>query len=319
MVTGASTADVAIVLVDARQGVIEQTRRHASIASLLRVRHVVVAVNKMDLVGWDEEVFDRIVRRLRVRARVGLGGVDVRLPLSALHGDNVVEPLGSDRLVRRAAAARAPRDRRAGRRARRGGSLRLPVQLVLRDRERVRGYAGPVAGGAVRPGDEVVVLPAGERATVAAVRMLDGELDEAVAPLSVSVTLTARSTWAAATCSPRRGPAAGDPPARGRGLLAGRGAAAAGARLLLKHRTVTVPAVVDAIDDRLDLETLDAVPAPVELALNDIGRVRLRMARPLAVDSYAATADRRVHPRRRGDERHGRRGHGGSGAYSCGG
>src|SRR3954451_3050 len=162
MVTGASTADVAIVLVDARKGVIEQTRRHASIASLLRVPHLVVAVNKMDLVDWDEEVFDRIVREFAgVRERLP-GVADVTfLPLSALHGDNVVQRSGATPwydgppLLEHLETVELSAEH-AG-----GGSLRLPVQLVLRDRAtEFRGYAGQVAGGAVRPGDEVVVLPA---------------------------------------------------------------------------------------------------------------------------------------------------------------
>ena len=289
MVTGASTADVAIVLVDARKGVIEQTRRHASIASLLRVPHLVVAVNKMDLVGWDEEVFDRIVREFAgVRERLP-GVADVTfLPLSALHGDNVVDrsaatpwydgpPLLEHLETVELAAEHAG-----------GGSLRLPVQLVLRDHgSEFRGYAGQVAGGAVRPGDEVVVLPAGTRTTVASVRMLDEELDEAVAPLSVTVTLTDDvDVGRGDLLAPPE-----DPPQVTRQLEAelcwmAEAPLRPRARLLLKHTTVTVPVVVDAIEARLDLETLDAEPAPVELALNDLGRVRLRTARPLAIDSY---------------------------------
>jgi sulfate adenylyltransferase large subunit len=289
MVTGASTADVAIVLVDARKGVIEQTRRHASIASLLRVPHLVVAVNKMDLVDWDEEVFDRIVREFAgVRERLP-GVADVTfLPLSALHGDNVVQRSGATPwydgppLLEHLETVELSAEH-AG-----GGSLRLPVQLVLRDRAtEFRGYAGQVAGGAVRPGDEVVVLPAGSRTTVASVRMLDDELAEAVAPLSVTVTLTddvdvGRGDLLAPPDDPpqvtRRLEAElcwmADAPLRPR------------ARLLLKHTTVTVPVVVDALEARLDLETLDAEPGPAELVLNDLGRVRLRTARPLAVDSY---------------------------------
>jgi bifunctional enzyme CysN/CysC len=291
MVTGASTADVAIVLVDARKGVIEQTRRHASIASLLRVPHLVVAVNKMDLVDWDEDVFDRIVREFAgVRERLP-GVADVTfLPLSALHGDNVVERSAATPwydgppLLEHLESVELSAEH-AG-----GGSLRLPVQLVLRGRvgsDELRGYAGQVAGGAVRPGDEVVVLPAGTRTTVASVRMLDDELAEAVAPLSVTVTLTddvdvGRGDLLAPP---------DDPPQVTRQLEAelcwmAEAPLRPRARLLLKHTTVTVPVVVDALEARLDLETLGAEPGPAELALNDLGRVRLRTARPLAVDSY---------------------------------
>ena len=141
MVTGASTAEVAIVLVDARHGVVEQTRRHAAVAGLLRVGHVVLAVNKMDLVGWSEEVFDRIVADFDCFAsKIGLGAV-TPLPLSALHGDNVVAPSERLALVRRAAAARAPRDASSCP-PRRPRDFRLPVQWVLRGEERA--YAGRV-------------------------------------------------------------------------------------------------------------------------------------------------------------------------------
>src|SRR4051812_3505219 len=290
MVTGASTADLAIVLVDARKGVIEQTRRHASIASLLRVPHLVVAVNKMDLVDWSEARFDEIVREFcAVRGR--LPGVrDVTfLPISALHGDNVVDrsdaapwyagPALLEHLESVDLAAE-----HAG-----GGALRLPVQLVVRHApDDFRGYAGQIAGGAVHPGDEVVVLPAGTRATIDRVTTYDGDLDEAVAPLSVTVTL-------AEDVDVGRGDMLAppsDPPRVTRELEAdlcwmAEAPLRPRARVLLKHTTATVPAVVDDLVARLDVETLDEVPAPAELVLNDLGRVRVRTQRPLAVDPYA--------------------------------
>src|SRR3954462_1565262 len=180
MVTGASTAEAAIVLVDARKGVVEQTRRHAAVAALLGVGHVVLAVNKMDLVDWREDVFDRIVADFDCfAAQVGLGAV-TPLPISALHGDNVVEP--SERLgwyagpplLEHLATLELP--------AGAPGELRFPVQWVLRDTAGGgRAYAGRVAGGELRPGAEVVALPAGLRARVTAVETLDGPLDPAAA------------------------------------------------------------------------------------------------------------------------------------------
>jgi len=292
MITGASTADVAIVLVDARHGVVEQTRRHASIASLLRVPHLVVAVNKMDLVDWSEDVFDHIVRDFwGFRNRLP-GVADVRfLPLSALHGDNVVSrsdaapwyagpPLLEHlETVELSAEHAGVPDR----------PLRFPVQLVLRDQgSDFRGYAGQIAGGSLQPGDAVVVLPAGTPATVASVETVDGPLDDAPAPLSVTVRLeedvdVARgdllATPAAAPVVTRELEAdvcwMADAPLR------------PGARLLLKHTTSTVRAIVDGVHARLDVETLAEVAAPDGLHLNDLGHIRVRTSRPLAVDPYA--------------------------------
>ena len=162
MVTGASTAEVAIVLVDARHGVVEQTRRHAAVAGLLRVGHVVLAVNKMDLVDWSEEVFDRIVADFDCFAsKVGLGAV-TPLPMSALHGDNVVE--SSERLSWYAGPPLLEHLETVELPVGEPGELRFPVQWVLRGEERA--YAGRVAGGELRPGAEIVALPSGERARV---------------------------------------------------------------------------------------------------------------------------------------------------------
>jgi sulfate adenylyltransferase large subunit len=292
MVTGASTADLAIVLVDARKGVVEQTRRHASIASLLRVPHLVVAVNKMDLVDWSEETFDRIVREFAA-VRDRLRGVKevTFLPISALHGDNVVDrspasPWYEGPPLLEHLETVDPAAEHAGGE---GFPLRFPVQLVLRDQDAdFRGYAGQLAGGCVRPGDEVVVLPAGTRATVASVETFDGPLDEADAPLSVTVRLSedvdvGRGDLLAAPAGA---------PAVTREIEAdvcwmAEAPLRPGARLLLKHTTATVRAVVDAVEARLDLESLAEVPAPGGLELNDLGHVRVRTSRPMAVDPYA--------------------------------
>jgi sulfate adenylyltransferase subunit 1 len=284
MVTGASTAEVAIVLVDARQGVVEQTRRHAAVAGLLRVGHVVLAVNKMDLVDWSEEVFDRIVADFDCFAsQVGLGAV-TPLPLSALHGDNVVEP--SERLAWYAGPpllehletlelpVEAPAD------------FRLPVQWVLRGGDG-RAYAGRLGSGELRPGDDVVALPSGASAQIVAVETFDGPLEVALAGQSVSVRLDRELDLS-------RGDVLSSvpPPAVTRAFEAdvcwlSERSLAAGQRLALKHGTRTVRAVVDEVVDRLDLAAAERVGA-ADLSLNDIGRVRVRVSSPLPAEPYAA-------------------------------
>jgi sulfate adenylyltransferase large subunit len=288
MVTGASTADVAIVLVDARHGVVEQTKRHAFIASLLGIPHVVVAVNKMDLVEYSEERFDEIVRDFCALG-AALSATDIAyIPISALVGDNVVdrsENMGwyaGKPLLEHLEGIDPADDRNLD-------DLRFPVQLVIRSEGNdYRGYAGQVASGVVRPGDRVKVLPSGVESVVAAVETLDGPLEEAFPPQSVTVRLqddvdVSRGdvlVSASGAPEPRREIEAdvcwfADRPLR------------AGSRYLLKHLTHTAEAVVDQILDVVDVHTLDRVEAPSELGLNDIGRVRIRTRRPLLADPYA--------------------------------
>jgi sulfate adenylyltransferase large subunit len=288
MVTGASTADVAIVLVDARHGVVEQTKRHAFIASLLGIPHLVVAVNKMDLVEYSEERFDEIVRDF-CAFRGQLASRDIAyIPISALQGDNVVEPsasmpwYGGEPLLRHLEAIDPADDRNLE-------DLRFPVQLVIRSEGNdFRGYAGQVASGVIRPGDRVRVLPSGVESTVASIDTLDGELEQAFPPQSVTVRLAddvdaSRGdvlVHVDAAPEPQREIEAdvswfADKPLR------------PGSRYLLKHLTQTVDAVVDAIVDQVDIHTLQRGPAPAELGLNDIGRVRLRVRRPLVTDPYS--------------------------------
>jgi sulfate adenylyltransferase large subunit len=291
MVTGASTADLAIILVDARHGVVEQTRRHAVIASLLGIRRLVVAVNKMDLVAWDEAVFDGIVREFSAfGARLPAAEVTY-IPLSALLGDNVAgrsEHLpwyDGPSLLEHLETAPVAQDRNLD-------DLRFPVQWVIRPGADIdvdfRGYAGQVASGVVAPGDRVAVLPSGRETTVAAVETADGPLEEAFAGMSVTVRLAddvdvSRGdvlVHADGRPEPVRELDAdvcwmADAPLRPRG------------RYLLKHLTQTVPALVDAIVDRVDVTSLDREAAPAELALNDIGHVRLRVRTPLVADPYA--------------------------------
>jgi sulfate adenylyltransferase large subunit len=285
MVTGASTADLALLLVDARAGLTEQSRRHATIAALLRIKHVIVAVNKMDLVEYSEEVFDDAVRQvLELAASVGLEGVEF-IPISALRGDNVVEL--SERmpwydgppLLERLESVPVEPPAVHG--------ARLPVQLVIRGDGGARWAAGRLAAGALRPGDEVVVLPSGTRTRVAEVRDADGTAEQIETGLSVSVRLEdevdlARGELIAAVedaPEPTRELSAticwlGDKPARERD------------RFLLKHGTRTVPARLDGVDGRIDFETLDW-PAADELTLNDIAHVRLRLGGDIAPDPYA--------------------------------
>jgi bifunctional enzyme CysN/CysC len=288
MVTGASTADLAIVLVDARGGVVEQTKRHAFIAALLGIPHIVLAVNKMDLVGYDERVFDGIVTDFSAFAhRLGLRDVAF-IPMSALHGDNVVDRSEAMAwyaglpLLEHLETVQIAADRNLD-------ELRFPVQYVIRDHASAyRGYAGRIASGVVRPGDEVIVLPGGHATTVAAIDTFDGPLDEAVPPLSVTLRLADDLDVSRGDliCGPGDRPSLereltadvcwmADAPLRPRG------------RYLIKHAAHTVAAIADELVDRVDVHTLDREAAPAELALNDIGRVRLRTARPVAFDPYA--------------------------------
>ncbi|HYM59129.1 MAG TPA: GTP-binding protein [Solirubrobacteraceae bacterium] len=289
MVTGASTAELALILIDARQGMTEQSRRHAAIARLLGVGQVTVCVNKMDLVDWSEDAFDGVVRDfLDWSARLDLHGVTF-IPICALHGDNVVQRsgrmawYGGEPLL--AHLETVPRAQSLAERP-----VRLPVQWVIRphptERPDERLYAGQIAGGTLRPGDEVVVLPSGARSRIARIDGADGEQREARAPMSVAVALAddldaGRGDLLAAPEAP---------PVAVRELSAtvcwlGEQPARPGARYLLKHTTRTVPARLEAIEHRLDVQTLERSPADA-LALNDIARVLLRTGAELLVDPY---------------------------------
>ena len=280
MVTGASTAHVALVLIDARHGVVEQTRRHLFVAKLLGVPHTVVCINKMDLVAWSQETFDRISAEVRA-----LTAVDTIIPLSALRGDNVVER--SDQipwydgppLLELLEGIEVDDEPDAV-------GLRLPVQYVIRDGD-VRHYAGRLAGGSVSAGDEVVVLPAGRRTTIETVDTFDGPLTDAHGPLSLRVTLADHLDVSRGDLIVRPG----EEPAVSREVTAticwmADAPLRPGARLVLKHTTNSVRAIVDSVDDRIDVATLQHIPGSAELALNDIGTVRLRTSAPVLVDPY---------------------------------
>jgi bifunctional enzyme CysN/CysC/sulfate adenylyltransferase subunit 1 len=290
MVTGASTAEVAVILVDARKGVIEQTRRHSYIASMLAIPHVTFAVNKMDLVDFSAETFAEIETALR-RLADRLGLHDVRLiPISALRGDNVVDRTEAmpwyegPTLLEHLETVEIAGDRNLEDR-------RFPVQWVVRpmadEFHDYRGYAGQVAGGVWRPGDDVVVLPSGLRSRVAAVETLDGPLESAAPPQSVTIRLeddvdVSRGDLLA---DPER------PPAVARLLTAhlcwmSERPLEPRARLAVKHTTRSSRAVVDELVSVVDMDTLEDRPAPERLELNDLAVVRLRLAEPLVVDTY---------------------------------
>jgi sulfate adenylyltransferase large subunit len=289
MVTGASTADLSIVLVDARKGVSVQTRRHAYIASLLRIPHVLVCVNKMDLVGYDEAVFDRIVDELTDwSARLDLADVAF-IPISALHGDNVVERStemswydGAPVLYHLERVVIAP-DRNLA-------DVRFPVQWVTRpmseEHHDYRGYAGQVAGGVLRPGAEVVVLPSGRHTRIEAIDTFGGEIDAAFPTMSVTVRLEDQLDISRGDMIVE----ADDQPMVARELDAmicwmGEKPMAPGGKYALKHTTRMARAIIGEIEHRVDVNTLKHHPAE-QLELNEIGRVRVRSSAPLMVDRY---------------------------------
>ena len=291
MVTGASTADLAVILLDARRGVVEQTRRHAYIAAALGIPHVVVAVNKMDLVDFSQERFGEIVAELAQLAE-RLGVEDLRaVPLSALRGDNVVDASGAmpwydgPTLLEHLETVEIAGDRDLDHR-------RFPVQWVIRpmsdEYHHYRGYAGQVAGGIWKAGDEVVVLPSGRRSRVASVETADGPLELAGPTQSVTVRLED-------DVDVGRGDMLADPdrpPTVARELDArvcwmSERPLEARARLAVKHTTRTVRAIADELLSVVDVHALEEVAPPERLELNDLARVRLRLAEPLCVDPYA--------------------------------
>ncbi|WP_035805306.1 sulfate adenylyltransferase subunit 1 [Kitasatospora mediocidica] len=289
MVTGASTAELAVVLVDARNGVVEQTRRHAAVAALLRVPHVVLAVNKMDLVDYAEPVFATIAAEFTAYA-TSLGLADITtIPISALAGDNVVEPsahmdwYGGPTLLEHLETVQV-----AG--ASGDEPARFPVQYVIRpqtgEHRDYRGYAGQLASGVLRTGDTVTVQPSGRTTTVAGIDVLGTDTGIAFAPQSITVRLTddidiSRGDLIAAgtTPLPTKDVEATVCHLHERPLRAGD-------KVLLKHTTRTVRAIVKEISYRIDIDTLEQRTSAQELNVNDIGHAILRTAEPLALDDY---------------------------------
>jgi bifunctional enzyme CysN/CysC len=288
MVTGASTADLALILIDARKGVSEQTKRHAFIASLVGVPHLTVCVNKMDLVDFSEDVFEDIRETFEdFAAKLELTDIEF-IPISALDGDNVVDRSQRMKwydgapLLYHLEHVHVASDRNLV-------DVRFPVQWVIRpdEADRGRGYAGQVAGGILRTGDDVHVIPSGDTSRIAAIEGPLGPLEEAVPPMSVVVRLEDELDISRGDmiCRP------GNRPHRSRQLEAmvcwmSDAPVAVGKRLLLKHTTRWVTATVDDIRYRVDVETLHRDVSAKSLELNDIGRLKLRTTSPLAVDDY---------------------------------
>jgi bifunctional enzyme CysN/CysC len=318
MVTGASTADVAVVLIDARRGVLEQSKRHAFLSALLGIPEMVVAINKMDLVEYSQARFEELSEEFEAFANKLRGGKNPRhaktsyIPMSALNGDNVVDrsaamgwyggPVLLDHLEQVEVAYDHPNEKPA----------RFPVQWVIRPAtalsaggpanggtgpdigtgtgtEDYRGYAGQLASGALRKGEEVTVLPSGINTRIAAIDTYDGELEEAMAPMSLTLRLEDELDVSRGELICR----AEEAPTVARELEAdvcwmAERPLRAGGRYVLKHTSHSVTAIVDSIVDIVDVHTLQRAAPPEDLELNDIGRVRLRTSAPLAFDTYAS-------------------------------
>jgi bifunctional enzyme CysN/CysC len=290
MVTGASTANAALILIDARKGVLEQSRRHAFLASLLRVPHLVLCVNKMDLVDYDQGVFDAIAEEFRhFAAKLEIGDLTV-IPMSALAGDNVATRSANmpwyegTSLLHHLEELHIASDRNLI-------DARFPVQYVVRpfsgSHLDYRGYAGQVAGGIFKPGDDVVVLPSGLPSKIAAIETMDGPVDEAFAPMSVTIRLTDEIDISRGDmiCRPHNQPAVsqdvdamvcwmGDEPMR------------PGGKYAIKHTTRSARTMVKSLRYRLDVNTLHRDEQAPTLTLNEIGRLHLRVTAPLFTDPY---------------------------------
>jgi len=286
MVTGASTADLAVVLVDARKGVLEQSRRHAFIASLLGIPHIVLAVNKMDLVGWDEVVFKDIVADFAAFAE-GLDVADLTpIPISALLGDNVVDK-SQNMPWYDGPALLHPLEHVDVATSHNHADARFPVQYVIRDHATdYRGYAGQVAGGAFHPGDDVSVLPSGLRTKLLSIDTLEGPVTQAFAPMSVTLRLADEIDISRGDmiCKPDDEPAVAQEVEAFVCWFAER-PMTVGAKYGIKHTTRSARAMVRSLAHRLDVNTLDQVDA-AELAMNEICRVTIKTTAPLLFDPY---------------------------------
>lgn len=296
MVTGASSANLSIVLVDARQGVVEQTRRHTCISALLGIPHLVIAVNKMDLVDWSENRF------LEIRTAIEdfLPRLDVFkdvkfIPMSALNGDNVVDPsvkmpwYPGPTLLGHLETVHIASDWNLG-------AMRFPVQWVNRPNQPrdlqwhdFRGVSGQIAGGIVRVGQKVLILPAGIRTTVKRIWTYDGWLDEAFCPQSVTLELADDIDVSRGDMIVGMDHLPGmSNELRARVCWMHPKPLQPGRKFLLKHATQTLQAVVSNLENRIDMDTFEQEPAPAELKVNDIGEIRVRTSRPVVYDGYAA-------------------------------
>jgi sulfate adenylyltransferase subunit 1 len=291
MVTGASTANLAIILIDARKGVIEQTCRHSFIASLLRIQHVVICVNKMDLVDYAEETFNKIVDEYKSFAsRLDIPEVTF-IPISALNGDNVVNKSektpwyqGSTLLYHLETVYIGPDANHV--------DARFPVQWVIRPQSDewhdYRGYAGRVAGGVFKPGDEVTVLPSGFSSRIKKIHTSDGDLDEAYSPMSVAITLEDEIDISRGDMLVK----ANNQPEVSQNIdlmvcwFSEKQSLTPRSKLILKHTSAEVKALVQEIQYKVDVNTLHKVEDIQEMKLNEIGRIKVRTSAPIFADSY---------------------------------
>ncbi|QYJ03962.1 50S ribosome-binding GTPase [Nocardioides panacisoli] len=295
MVTGASTADLGLVLVDARNGLTEQSHRHAVILSLLRVPHLVLAVNKMDLVDYSEDVYNEIHQQFtQFATKLNIPDLTV-IPISALQGDNVVDRsenmdwYSGPTLLHHLEHVHVASDRDLI-------DARLPVQYVVRpksdEHHDYRGYAGQIAGGVMKPGDEVIVLPSGMTSKIQAIDLFDKEIDEAFPPMSVTVRLEDDVDVSRGDMIAR----VNNAPEPSQDIDAmvcwmAPGKLQPRQKLAIKHTTRTGRALVKDIQYKMDINTLHRDQDADELALNEIGRIKLRTTVPLLCDPYSRNRD----------------------------
>ncbi|MCV7229765.1 sulfate adenylyltransferase subunit CysN [Mycolicibacterium komossense] len=295
MVTGTSTAQLAIVLVDARHGLLEQSRRHAFLASLLGIQHIVLAVNKMDLIDWDQQRFEAIRDEFHAfAARLDIHDVTT-IPMSALQGDNVVTKSANTpwyegpALLSHLEEVYIAGDRNLI-------DVRFPVQYVIRPQTRDhadhRSYAGTVASGVMRPGDDIVVLPAGKTSRITTIDGPNGPVDEAFPPMAVSVSLADDIDISRGDMIAR----ANNQPDVTQDFdatvcwMADETALEPGRDYIIKHTTKTTRARVTSLDYRLDVNTLHRDKSATALKLNELGRITLRTQQPLLLDEYSRNA-----------------------------
>ncbi|ROO82723.1 sulfate adenylyltransferase subunit 1 [Actinocorallia herbida] len=294
MVTGASTADLAIILVDARKGILEQSRRHAFLTTLLRVPHLVVAVNKMDLVDYSKDVFEAIKDEFtEFASKLQIGDLTF-IPISALNGDNVVERsvntpwYDGSSLLHHLEHVHIASDRNLV-------DVRFPVQYVIRPYKSTdpalhdyRGYAGQVAGGVLKPGDEVMHLPSGLTTTITQIEGPNGAVSEAYAPMSVTLRLADEIDISRGDmiCRPNNQPKAVQDIDAMVCWMNDTRTLTPRSKLVLKHTTRTARAMVKDLHYQLDVNTLHRNEDATELKLNEIGRITLRVTQPLFVDDY---------------------------------
>ena len=291
MVTGASTADLALILVDARNGIVEQSRRHTFLASLLRIPHIVVCVNKMDLVDWSEERFDEIKNEFKQFAmKLEIGDLSF-VPVSALLGDNVVDRSANmpwydgSSLLHHLEEVHIASDRNLI-------DPRFPVQYVIRpfsnEYHDYRGYAGTLVGGTMRPGDEVIVLPSGFTSTIKTIDTADGRLEEAYAPMSVTVTLNDEIDISRGDmiCRPHNQPTIAQDIDAMVCWMTEQSKLAPRMKLGIKHTTRSARCMIKDVHYRLDVNTLHRDEHAENLQLNEMGRVSLRTTLPLFFDEY---------------------------------